>query len=275
MNRKTSSTIGFERKYNTALLPRTRAAFVQMMNEHLPVRPPNLARVLQRNQEDFTRRVPAPRSRPLELAAFQQARAAGALVLDIRTPEAFCAGHIPGALHVFLHGAAFPTRVGFLVPPDKELLLIVEDEQDVALACQQLAVVGYEQIRGYLQGHMAAWQAAALPLQALAQIRATQLAEQLDLVTVLDVRDESEWQQGHIENALHIPFYELEARLSTLDTTCPYAVICAGGQRSALACSLLLRHGFGHVYNVTGGMLAWQALQLPLVSCATALDSVA
>ncbi len=78
--------------------------------------------------------------------------------------------------------------------------------------------------------------------------------EQREHVTVLDVRDSHEWQEGHIEGALHIPYHEIEQRLGELNPAQPLMVLCAGGQRSVVACALLLRHGFQHVCNVIGGM---------------------
>lgn len=264
MNAKTSSTIGFERKYNRALSVRSRAAFVRDMNENLPQRPPNMAAIVERNREDYTRRLPTPAPRPLDARTFQQAMAEGALALDIRDPDAFCAGHIPGAFHVALHGSAFSTRVGFTVPPEKDLLLICANARDLAQASAQLAVVGYERVYGYLEGGMEDWQAAGLPVQRLKQLSAGQLYEQRASLTALDVRDDAEWQEGHIAGALHIPFYELERRLAELNPAHTYAVLCAGGQRSAIASSILQRHGFERVFNVIGGMDAWKQMELPV-----------
>jgi len=75
---------------------------------------------------------------------------------------------------------------------------------------------------------------------------------------ILDVRDKSEWEEGHIEGATHIPYYFLEQRLQELDNTQPLALICASGQRSSIACSLLQKHGFTQLFNVVGGMDAWE-----------------
>src|SRR5215471_20131266 len=104
---------------------------------------------------------------------------------------------------------------------------------------------------------MAAWQEAGLPMQQLSQIAVEQLhALQHDL-QVLDVRDQDEWDEGHIKGATHIPYYFIEQRLQELDNTRPLAVTCASGQRSSLACSILQRHGFRELCNVVGGMEAW------------------
>jgi hydroxyacylglutathione hydrolase len=75
---------------------------------------------------------------------------------------------------------------------------------------------------------------------------------------ILDVRDQNEWEEGHINGAIHIPYYFLEHRQQELDNSQPLALICASGQRSSIACSLLQRHSFTQLFNVVGGMEAWE-----------------
>lgn len=263
MNAKTSSTIGFERKHNHAVVPRSRAEFVQALNENLPQRPPNMANIVERNRSDYSLHAPILAPCALNPAAFQQEMENRALVIDTRSPEQFGAGHIPGALHVALHGSAFATRVGFVAPPESRLLLIVENEADLHEACTQLAVVGYDQVSGYLADGMAAWQAAGLPIQELPQLDVQHLHGQHAGLKVLDVRDPGEWTEGHISGALHIPFYAVEQHLAELDPSVPMAVVCGSGQRSTVASAVLQRHGFQHLFNIVGGMDAWKKAGLP------------
>src|SRR5262249_28589950 len=209
-----------------------RATFIHDINENLPQRPPNMLKIVERNRADYTH-VAGP-TIPIALGpeSFQKEMHAGALVIDTRSPQAFGDSHIPGALQVYLHGSAFATRVGFIVPPDSRLLLVVKDERDLREAVAQLAVVGYDHVIGYLDGGMEAWQGAGLPGQYLEQITVDELHAQSDAFTVLDVRDQEEWTEGHIAGAVHIPYYWLEQRLQELDSRQPLAVTCASGQRS-------------------------------------------
>ncbi len=257
MNAKTSSTIGFERKHNPAVTPRSRAEFIHDINENLPRRPPNMFNIVARNRSDYVHAEAPLDPRPLDLRTFQHEMARGALVIDTRSPHQFGEGHIPGAICVFVHGSAFPTRVGFVAPPQSRLLLVVKDERDLVEATTELAVVGFDSILGYLDGGMEAWREAELPLQSLEQITVGDLhALQHDL-QVLDVRDPNEWQEGHIKDAIHIPYYDIEQHLQALNPAQPMAVVCGSGQRSTIACSLLQRHGFAQLFNVDGGMEAW------------------
>ncbi len=76
-------------------------------------------------------------------------------------------------------------------------------------------------------------------------------------VRLLDVREESEFRQGHIPGAANIPKGKLAGRLDKLKRDKPYAVICASGSRSRGATSLLLDHGFEGAVSVSGGTGAW------------------
>jgi hydroxyacylglutathione hydrolase len=264
MNMKTSSTIGYERGCNTAIRPRERAEFVRDINERLPKRPPNMAHIIERNREDYNRHTTRAVER-MDAVACQKALAEDVLVLDTRTPDHFCASHIAGSLHVYLHGSAFPTRVGFVTPAGSPLLVVVESEQEWQEARRLLNAVGYEQVVGYMVGDeqgIHALQEAGVPMACVEQMSARELVRQLDEVTVLDVRDEGEWVEGHIEGAVNIPYNEVEERMGELNPEAMLAVLCAGGQRSVIACALLLRHGFRHVYNVVGGMGAWREERL-------------
>jgi hydroxyacylglutathione hydrolase len=258
MSSKTSSTIGFERKHNTAAVPRSRVEFIHDMNENLPQRPPNMYTIVERNRDDFAHLEAPLYPRPLDAFTFQREMENGALVIDIRSPHAFGEGHIPNTIHVYLRGSSFATRVGFVVSPENRLLLVLKNERELRAAIDQLSVVGFDQVIGYLDGGMSTWQEADLPIQQLGQIAVETLHSMRHDLKILDVRDQSEWEEGHIKGAIHIPYYFLEQRLQELDNTQPLALICASGQRSSIACSLLQKHGFSQLFNVVGGMDDWE-----------------
>ncbi len=265
MSAKTSSTIGFERKYNPAIAPRSREAFVRDMNENLPQRPPNMMNIVERNRQDFVYGESPLTPRPFDAPAFEREMKHGALVLDTRSPHAFAEGHIAGALQVWLRGSAFPTRVGFIAQPESRLLLVVKDEEELREAVTQLAVVGFDRVVGYLDGGMEAWLEADLPVQMLDQISVEQLHAMRHDLHVLDVRDLSEWNEGHIKGAVHFAYYEIDKELQRgprhnilrMHENVPLAVICGSGQRSTIACAILQRHGFTRLFNVIGGMDSW------------------
>ncbi len=137
------------------------------------------------------------------------------------------------------------------------MLLVLKNDHELRAAIDQLSVVGFDQVVGYLDGGMSTWQEADLPIQQLGQITVETLHSMRHDLKILDVRDQSEWEEGHIKGATHIPYYFLVQRLQELDNSQPLALICASGQRSSIACSLLQKHGFTQLFNVVGGMDAW------------------
>lgn len=264
-NRMTCSTIGYELAYNPALRIQDRQAFVRFMNEHLPERPPNLARIVELNRQ--AEPPPVGQAVPLSPAQVRELQAGGATILDVRSTAAFAASHIPGSLSVALDGGQFQNRVGLVVPPDRPLVLVVEQDADARRAVLMLAVIGYHQVLGYLAGGITAWERAGYPVETLPLLSAHELAQRLAAdpqLQIVDVREASEWLEGHIPGARHIPFYRLPDRLAELDPSRPLALVCGAGTRSVLAASLLRARGWSQLASVEGGMDAWRAAGFPV-----------
>jgi rhodanese-related sulfurtransferase len=101
--------------------------------------------------------------------------------------------------------------------------------------------------------------------QGVSPMQATLMINREDAI-VIDVREAAEFAQGHIPNSRHIPLAALEKRVSELDKFRERAVIvnCASGNRSGSACGTLRKHGFARVFNLTGGISAWDQAGLPV-----------
>lgn len=82
--------------------------------------------------------------------------------------------------------------------------------------------------------------------------------------TLLDVREQDEWDAGHAAGAVHIPLGDLPARYEELDADVPVLVICHSGGRSARATQWLNESVGFEATNVDGGTVAWQAAGLPV-----------
>jgi hydroxyacylglutathione hydrolase len=183
----------------------------------------------------------------------------GHLILDTRTAAAFGAGHIPGSLSVGLSGQ-FATWAGSLIKPDVPIILVAEDFESVCQARTRLARVGLEKVSGYLKDGIVAWHESGLPLTTTEQITVEELRHRIDeksVDAVIDVRRPAEWNNGHIDSATHMPLNHLSESALSLNRDMPVAVLCAGGYRSSIACSMLEQLGFRKVSNVVGGMTAW------------------
>jgi rhodanese-related sulfurtransferase len=84
--------------------------------------------------------------------------------------------------------------------------------------------------------------------------------------TMLDVREDKEIKEGYILDAIHIPLGKLAGRLDELEElkSKPLVISCRSGHRSATACAQLRKQGFETLYNLKGGVMAWQSAGLPL-----------
>jgi rhodanese-related sulfurtransferase len=102
--------------------------------------------------------------------------------------------------------------------------------------------------------------------QEVSPVDATRLINH-DEAVVLDLREDREYREGHLMNARHIPLSALDHRIKELEKYKgkPIIAYCRTGQRSGRACALLRRHGFEPVYNLSGGLLAWQNASYPVV----------
>ena len=259
MSSKTATTIGFERRFNTALQATGVDDFVRRLMTGLPPKPPNFDRIIARNRAQALPSSGAPR--PLSAAQTREAIDKGACVLDVRTSEEYGQGHIPGAIHVWIESPQFANRAGLFVPAETPVVLVVSSPTDLERAVQGLGRIGLDTIAGHLQWGMTEWKSQGQPVEVVPQISVHDLAtmkeERPDLV-VIDVREPFEWDEGHIEGALHVPMSEALARKDLVPAGRPKAVVCAGGLRSSTVISALSRAGLTNWYNVIGGMTAWQ-----------------
>jgi hydroxyacylglutathione hydrolase len=254
----TSSTIGFERRYNWATQPRSREQFVDLVTAELPPQPGNFEIIVAKNRGALP--LAEPSAAPFPPAAVQAQLAAGAVPLDARDVRAFGEGHLPGAVNVPLRAGGFGVRVGWVIPSTAPIVLVLERDEDLTDALGTLASIGYGNVAGYLAGGLSAWQAAGLPVEALPQLSVHELRERLredPSLLVVDVRESDEFAARHLRGAVHVPFWAIAARAADLPRDRPIAVMCAGGLRSSLGASLLARAGFHDLRNVTGGMGAW------------------
>ncbi len=89
-----------------------------------------------------------------------------------------------------------------------------------------------------------------------------------DNALILDVRENQEFQAGHIANSVHIPLSEVKNRISEIEKYKDSQVVvsCRSGHRSSRTCSLLKKNGFSHISNLKGGIMAWESDKLPVTT---------
>ena len=208
------STIGQERRLNPLLHQRTKADFVAAVLGDLPETPPYFPRMKEINRNGpavrgLAARVPPPF--PLEVRDAADLVEDGAVVIDMRSPEAFAAAHPAGAVNI-----GFGPRVGYwagwIVPPANPVVLLASDPGQAEEANRQLLRVGFDEVVGYVSGNFESWQKADAPTARMEIISARELRDRQqrrERMTVIDVRTHHEWSDGHIEGAINIPVGEI------------------------------------------------------------------
>ncbi len=261
------STIGTERMTNYALQIRSREEFVQQLTSNLPTRPEYFQQDAEINRAGASSLSDLFPLRAIEPVELKKLIDEGAIGLDVRAGDKFAASHVPGSINIALAGQ-FASWAGALLGLAANPVLIADSDAALAEARMRLARVGLENVSGYLNGGVAAWNAAGFALSSIPQIKAEVLRERLENGTLqlLDVRRESEWEAGHIKDATWWPLDNFKVSPPEIDRSVPVAVHCKGGYRSIIACSLLRRAGFENVADVIGGFDAWQQAQLEVTA---------
>ena len=257
------TTLGYEKMFNWAFQSGGGEQFVSLVLAGQP-EPPRYFAEMKRVNRDGPRllgelhppeRLPASRLR--------EVLAGNALVVDTRHAADFAAGHVPGVINIPLN-RSFTTWAGWLLPYDRDLYLIVPGEEHLgsaARAARQLAMIGLDRVSGYFGDDvLPLWLQSDRLLETVPQMTPREARDRLarGAITVLDVRTQAEWDEGHIVGARLVPLGHLAARVAQLPRDRPIVVHCQGGGRSSMAASVLLAGGVKDVVNLAGGMGAWR-----------------
>ncbi|SFM41414.1 MBL fold metallo-hydrolase [Methanolobus profundi] len=260
MASKRTSILGYEKKYNYALEIKDRAGFIEALTTNMPDAPDHFSRCTEINRKgpQMVKELTFPDA--LDNDRFKE-KMKDSIILDVRSFESFGGQHIPQAYNIDLN-SNFPTYAGWLLPPEKDILLVTDSYSQAFEACKQLHRVGHDRITGYLEGGMYGWVTDGLPTKHVPQISASELHTRITdgkEAIILDVRSASEYRDLHLEGAINIPVHELRERHSELDKELETILICGSGQRSSMGCSILLQKGANDVKNVSGGMTGYSA----------------
>jgi glyoxylase-like metal-dependent hydrolase (beta-lactamase superfamily II)/rhodanese-related sulfurtransferase len=254
MSKKPSSTIGFERRHNE-LLGLGEEEFVRSLTSRLAPQPPNFQRIVELNRGPLLTHASA--LDPLAPGRARELLDRGATLVDGRDPREFDAAHPPGALNVTTTETGVGTRAAWVVDPESEVVLLAASDEDALRFGSLLEAVGLRRLCGYVAGGLGAWRGAHLETEAIPalDLRGTADALWRDEAVLLDVREDDEWEEQHVEGSLHVPYHDLHDDVPSeiREAGKPVAVGCSAGVRSSLAASLLRRAGVEQVVHVADG----------------------
>ena len=266
MDMKVSSTIGFEREHNPTLAIRDEDEFVDQALAKLGPQPPNFEAVVALNQGPLL--TGGAEQLPLAPRQVEQKRTGGALLVDVRTDQQFDEAHIPEAICNPILQAGFGSKLAWIADLEQEIVFIGRDDEDSRRAGRLALAVGIRKLGGYLHGGMTSWRQEGRRTAETERVRIEDLAPRAEAdpaLQILDVREQAEWDAGHIPGSAFTPWHDIVAVPAGLDAKRPIAVLCASGQRAATAASLVQRHDAREVIHVVGGGVpAWERLGHPV-----------
>lgn len=259
LSKETWGYLGDQKKTNYALrADMSKKEFVEEVTSGLTPPPQYFAKNAMMNKAGYESfdEVLEKGAVPLNPEQFEQmVEQEEALMLDVRTPAEFAAGHVPGSIFIGLDGQ-FAPWVGALITDIKQPIVLIAPEGRGEEAVTRLARVGYDNTLGFLEGGVAAWEKAGKEVGQIKSITAEQLSEQLaaDRVeTILDVRKPSEFLSQHLLSATNFPLDYINRNMQKLNRYDTYHLHCAGGYRSMIAASILKARGFDNLIDVKGG----------------------
>jgi len=267
MSQKPDSTIGHERRFNRYLAIEDEEEFVRTLTEEQTPQPPNFERIVELNRGSLlTEATPVE---PLLPERVRELIDTGAILIDGRDQREFDSAHVPGSINVTMNQSGVGTRAAWVVDPKSEVITTANGDEEAHRMARRLEAVGFRNLRGYLGGGLNVWRAAKLGVETTPAIDVPTLAQRLEKgeVVLLDVREDDEWQEGHVEGSIHTPYRTLRNGVSEelRNAGKPLAVACSGGIRSSLAASLLKRAGIEDVEHVADGgvpMLSNEGIEL-------------
>ncbi|MBI5301014.1 MAG: MBL fold metallo-hydrolase [Chloroflexi bacterium] len=262
-----ASTIGRERQANPLTRATSEEEFIAQALGNLPSYPIYFNYLRAVNQLGTKVLDGIPILEPLSPRQVREHMAQGSIVVDTRTPREFASGHIPNSFGISL-ASPLSTWAGWVLPFRAPIILIGDDSTAREDAVRQLIRIGYDDLRGYLDGGIAAWQAEALTVTRVPVISVEEFHSAYargNALRALDVRQDAEWRAGHLPRAIHIeggrlPFGDLPIAKDE-----PLVIHCGHSDRSAVAISVLERRGYRDLRLLYGGFSAWSSAGYPVV----------
>jgi glyoxylase-like metal-dependent hydrolase (beta-lactamase superfamily II)/rhodanese-related sulfurtransferase len=266
MMKETVDTLGNQKKTNYALNQPSKEAFVTAVLDGLTTPPGYFGMNVTMNKVGYEsfETVLNKGLKALFPNEFEQlVKESGALILDTRSSDDFYTAFIPQSINIGLNGD-FAPWVGALIKDVNQPILLVTEIGKEQEAITRLARVGFDNQLGYLKGSIDAWMYAGKHVEKIERIS----TEQFELLynenaIVIDVRKESEFAAEHIIGAQNKPLAYINEWMKTLTDNEHFFMHCAGGYRSMIAASFLMKNGINNFSEINGGYTAIVKTNVP------------
>ncbi|MFZ0213481.1 MAG: MBL fold metallo-hydrolase [Candidatus Acidiferrales bacterium] len=266
LSKETVSTLGEQRRTNYALQPMTKEAFISVVTADQPDAPPYFTYDAVLNSEERpTLDETLARVTPMTLDDVLALQSAGAQILDTRDASEFAAAHLAGSINIGL-GGQYATWAGTVLDREHPIVIIADPGRENE-AATRLGRIGFDHVAGYLKDGLHSLKSRPdlmITTDRLSAPFAAELLSSPQPPLAIDVRAPGEREQKRIAGSLAMPLNHLTENLDKLPRDRPLLVYCAGGYRSSIAASLLERNGFDRVCEIAGGIVGWEAANLPV-----------
>jgi hydroxyacylglutathione hydrolase len=262
-----SSTVGYEKVRNWALqYPTNEAGFVQYLLTDQPEPPKYFAMMKKLNKVERSLLTEVPKQKKLSTSELIENLAKGVKLIDARNKTEFATGFIPGSINIQGNNA-FATWAGWFLNYEEPFMLVASESQIEDLT-RKLMRIGLDHVIGFVE-NVVDWSATTgLALEKANVISMDVFKEKKSEngLQLIDLRGASEYNTAHISGADNIFVGTIEHNLDKVSKDRRVVIYCQGGDRAAIAYSILAKHGYTNVLNYSGGMNEWVNGGNPVVS---------
>jgi hydroxyacylglutathione hydrolase len=182
-------------------------------------------------------------------------------IIDTRIGSEFLQGYIPGSIHVELDAIKTLNALK-IIEPDCPIILVCTEET-AAIAIKKFELLGYTQVKGFLQGGFATWVEADQKIDLIIEVEVDELAMDIpfdEYLMILDIRTEDVYDKAHIKDSINLPLIEFSdpGSMSELDEHFNIYIIDDSGKELLLAASVLKKQGIHNIRIVQDG---WEAVE--------------
>ena len=256
IGKETFSTIGIQKATNYALQPMSEADFISAITTGIAPAPSYFFKDAKLNKQGYAsfESVIEKGLLALPLPKFEEYYDEGAIIIDTRVADDFELGFIPKSFNFGLDGQ-YAIWAATLLDLHSPIIIVAKSGTEKE-SVERLTRVGFDNIKGFLDGGFETWKNADKKWDMVIGITAEELildSKHNENAIIVDVRKPSEFASGHLPQAKNIQLSEILSKQNELNKDKEILVHCAGGYRSMVAAAALKNQGFNLVKNVWGG----------------------
>ena len=261
-----STTVGYEKIRNWAFkFEDNQDGFIKYLLEDQPEPPKYFAMMKHLNKVERPLLTEVPKLKQLSVDELKIAMNKGTKLVDARNKADFAAGFIPGSYNIQGNNA-FASWAGWFLKYDEPFILLA-DERELDDLTRKLMRIGLDKIIGYVPS-TSSWLEAGGTLEKanIISLAETKVLLKDEEVQLIDLRNATEYNAGHIAQAENIFVGTLTDNLDKISKDKKVIIHCQSGDRSTIGYSILVKNGFKNVFNFSGSINEWVNAGEPVVA---------